>query len=454
MKRLTFILSLLLCSIAHALIAPTTLRATGTGAHSASLVWLDNSSVERGYKVYRKTGDTGTYNQIVTLTANSTGWIDTGLSASTRYVYRVSAYADSGEAFSNEDSATTSAEVLPTTLPTDPGTTPPTTQPTTSPTTLPIPPPVPPGFPAGAIHVGPGNALKTLADLNNAMRPGKTYVIEGYHKFTASRGIIARQAGCTFLSDGASLEYAGTGNEFPMCIDVGADGVTIDGFEFRGSGKCIGVQWDAGVKNQIIANCRAPKGGLGTGIEAKDAYTVAVIDCDFPGLRRYGLYGKVSGATFTRVKVGPSLGGSYNGKTFNSEHGVRFEKFAGVTLTDCELTEPKKSGLNAKRGNGLVVINCLIPIVGLGPLGDSDGLVNKSDPAFIATGIKLFSSRISNHVTLEMNAEGVQFERCAIGKVEIVDDDRYKPWRKIASATFTDCTIGSWLGPRTRMVVR
>jgi hypothetical protein len=74
--------------------APTSLRATGIQSDRVSLAWTDVSTVETSYKVERSTNG-GAFTTVATLGRNVTSWTNTGLSASTRYAYRVRAVAGS-----------------------------------------------------------------------------------------------------------------------------------------------------------------------------------------------------------------------------------------------------------------------------------------------------------------------------------------------------------------------
>ncbi|MBI4861842.1 MAG: fibronectin type III domain-containing protein [Candidatus Riflebacteria bacterium] len=90
--------------------APSALSATAAGSIAVVLTWTRNSTNETGFKIERKTGSTGSYSQIGTVTANVTTCGDTGLASMTTYTYRVRAYNATGNsAFSNEASATTGA---------------------------------------------------------------------------------------------------------------------------------------------------------------------------------------------------------------------------------------------------------------------------------------------------------------------------------------------------------
>jgi hypothetical protein len=90
--------------------APSNLAAVAVSSSQVNLSWTDNSGDEAGFKIERNTGTGGTYAQIATAGADVTSYQNTGLAASTTYVYRVRAYNSSGDsAWSNEVSATTPA---------------------------------------------------------------------------------------------------------------------------------------------------------------------------------------------------------------------------------------------------------------------------------------------------------------------------------------------------------
>ncbi|MEO5712562.1 MAG: SGNH/GDSL hydrolase family protein [Luteolibacter sp.] len=89
---------------------PSGLAVSHTGESEISLVWSDNSPTETGFKIERKTGNSGTFSEIATVSANAVRFSDTGLTASTHHVYRIRAtngVDDSG--YTNEASAVTLA---------------------------------------------------------------------------------------------------------------------------------------------------------------------------------------------------------------------------------------------------------------------------------------------------------------------------------------------------------
>ena len=91
------------------LAAPSNLSATTLDATRIQLKWTDNATNEAGFKIERCQGAGCTaFAQIATVAANTTTYINTGLSAGTTYSYRVRANNSAGDsAYSNTASATT-----------------------------------------------------------------------------------------------------------------------------------------------------------------------------------------------------------------------------------------------------------------------------------------------------------------------------------------------------------
>lgn len=89
---------------AGALDAPTALAATVVSTSEIALSWTDNATNEENFVVERKSG-TGDWTVVTaTLAADTTGYNDTGLTADTRYYYRVKATnsTDGSSTYSNE----------------------------------------------------------------------------------------------------------------------------------------------------------------------------------------------------------------------------------------------------------------------------------------------------------------------------------------------------------------
>jgi hypothetical protein len=95
--------------------APSNLSATAVSSSQINLAWQDNSGNEDGFKIERCTGSGCTnFTQIAQVGANVTAYGDMGLSPSTTYTYRVTAFNGDGDsAPSNTAEATTQAEPVP-----------------------------------------------------------------------------------------------------------------------------------------------------------------------------------------------------------------------------------------------------------------------------------------------------------------------------------------------------
>jgi alpha-tubulin suppressor-like RCC1 family protein len=71
--------------------APSNLMGTALSSTKVQLSWNDNSNDETDFVLERKTGISGTYKSIATLSANTTTYLNNGLSANQTYVYRIKA---------------------------------------------------------------------------------------------------------------------------------------------------------------------------------------------------------------------------------------------------------------------------------------------------------------------------------------------------------------------------
>lgn len=88
--------------------APSNLSASAISKSQIDLSWQYNASNETGFRIERKKASGASYIVIAEAGANVTSYSDTGLSAGTKYSYRIKAYNSSGESsYSNEASATT-----------------------------------------------------------------------------------------------------------------------------------------------------------------------------------------------------------------------------------------------------------------------------------------------------------------------------------------------------------
>ncbi len=79
-------------------------------AAQTTLTWKDSSTNEDGFRIERRIGTSGTYQQLTSVAANTTIYTDRNLSNGTSYCYRVRAFNSAGNSgYSNENCATTQA---------------------------------------------------------------------------------------------------------------------------------------------------------------------------------------------------------------------------------------------------------------------------------------------------------------------------------------------------------
>jgi hypothetical protein len=113
--------------------SPSNLTATAASSSQISLAWSDASTNEAGFKIERSING-APFTEVATVGANINRYNSTGLSASTKYYYRVRAYNSSGNSgYSNTAAATTASSSTPTPTPTPKPTPTPTPTPTASP---------------------------------------------------------------------------------------------------------------------------------------------------------------------------------------------------------------------------------------------------------------------------------------------------------------------------------
>jgi len=88
---------------------PSSLTATAVSSSQINLTWADNSGNEDGFAIERSTDGTS-FAQVSTVGANTTGFSDSKLSASTTYYYRARAFNSAGNSdYSDPASAMTTA---------------------------------------------------------------------------------------------------------------------------------------------------------------------------------------------------------------------------------------------------------------------------------------------------------------------------------------------------------
>lgn len=95
-------------TLSNPLAPPSDLAATVNSQTKITLTWTDNANNENGFRLERKSSTAASYSVIATLAANVTSYEDSGLKASTKYLYRVRAYNGNGNsAYGKGVSATT-----------------------------------------------------------------------------------------------------------------------------------------------------------------------------------------------------------------------------------------------------------------------------------------------------------------------------------------------------------
>ncbi len=93
--------------------APSGLTLTAESSTEIGLSWTDNSDNEQGFIIQRandNAGSPGTWNTLTNVGANVTTYSDTGLSPSTKYHYRVSAYNAKGGSGNSPSASTTTLD--------------------------------------------------------------------------------------------------------------------------------------------------------------------------------------------------------------------------------------------------------------------------------------------------------------------------------------------------------
>jgi hypothetical protein len=94
--------------------APSALTASAASASSVDVDWTDNSNNEDGFKVERREGQTGTFQEVGQVGPDVVSFVDTGLAAQTEYCYRAWSFnSDGSSTSSNVDCAVTDAPAPP-----------------------------------------------------------------------------------------------------------------------------------------------------------------------------------------------------------------------------------------------------------------------------------------------------------------------------------------------------
>ncbi|KAA9132739.1 M6 family metalloprotease domain-containing protein [Marinihelvus fidelis] len=88
---------------------PSGFSASAASASRIDLAWSDNADNENGYRLERSPNGSSGWSVIASLGANTSGYSDTGLAASTTYFYRVAAFNGAGDSAYAGGSATTDA---------------------------------------------------------------------------------------------------------------------------------------------------------------------------------------------------------------------------------------------------------------------------------------------------------------------------------------------------------
>ncbi|MBN1415985.1 MAG: fibronectin type III domain-containing protein [Bacteroidales bacterium] len=76
--------------------APSSLSVDSVTKSTITLKWIDNSNIEKGFRIYRSLSSSSGFTLISTLSANITSYTDNSLQPATTYYYRINAYNDDG----------------------------------------------------------------------------------------------------------------------------------------------------------------------------------------------------------------------------------------------------------------------------------------------------------------------------------------------------------------------
>ena len=85
---------------------------SGPAEAQLTLQWTDNSDNEDGFKIERKVGAGGTFQQIATTGPSAISFADTGLASGTTYCYRIRAFNTAGDSSYTNEACGTTAQAL------------------------------------------------------------------------------------------------------------------------------------------------------------------------------------------------------------------------------------------------------------------------------------------------------------------------------------------------------
>ncbi|MFO0450717.1 MAG: fibronectin type III domain-containing protein, partial [Pseudomonadota bacterium] len=95
--------------------APTTLVATTNSTTQINLTWADASTNETGFQVERSLTTATGFTLVGTTAANAVSFANTGLTAGTRYFYRIRAINATGNSAYTAEANATASLIAPTT---------------------------------------------------------------------------------------------------------------------------------------------------------------------------------------------------------------------------------------------------------------------------------------------------------------------------------------------------
>jgi hypothetical protein len=374
--------------------APQEVRFAGTGPSTAQGSWKDVSN-EEGYKVWRMIDGTNAWTKVATLPKNTIAFNDTGLAPSTKYVYHVVAYNNSGNsARSNFDSATTSA--APTTEPVPTPTEPPTTEPS-PPTTEPTSPFLPTDLKPhrDTLNLAPvvtsTTKVVTWAQLigTGVSSDTKYQIVPGEH-FTTGTVVLSNKTNVVIEAyDPTSrplIHYKGSDSTGRKIIDVQstAKNVRIEGLDFTTSSRADTYVYvngddvtvrDIGVINPKLFDAYNDSNNFTKFIckTGSNADRVVIEHCPVPLASNYFTYlGEGSETIDVRYNTVGDCGSEHPLRSYASDVMVYGNKFSNKPNTSPP--EKTRTAVNFKERERLSVFNNEFEgNLTFGPLPGSDG---------------------------------------------------------------------------------